>query len=279
MYRGLNLLGTDLWICEYNEGETRLMRNAVPVTRMEAAPEVYALNRALAETVMEEDFPVLFGKPVLMDVPAFQFLAKKFPQNELFKKIDIVPVKETSCVTSIGNPLEIFGNGKKAQNLNFSITPASKDVITLSQINDFPDACGSCIIPTDFGNSIVLVQELDNWNLWTFYRRKMILDALDSLIPHGGLSVRLITGGFSVCTIGRTTSTGTTAGAYLLNCGIGRTMPLELAIRRSEYRDYWLIRPEEKAERLIPIRESADEKVYMLPPLEAWRPALVSGML
>ena len=151
-------------------------------------------------------------------------------------------------------------------------------MIPLSQINVSPDACGSCIIPTGFGNSIVLVQELDNRNLWTFYRRKMILDALDSLLPHGGLPVCLITGGFSVCTIGRTTAAGTTAGAYLLNCGIGRTMPLELAIRRSEYRDYWLIRPEEKAERLIPIRETADEKVYMLPPLEAWKPALVSGM-
>lgn len=278
MYRGRNRLGVDSWICEYNEGETRLIRNAVPVSRMESAPEVYALNGVSAETVTAEDFPVLFGKPILMDVPAFQILAKKFPQNELFRKVDIVPVKRTSGVTAVGNPLEIFENGKKAQNLNFSITPASKDVIPLSQINDSPDACGSCIIPTGFGNSIVLVQELDNRNLWTSYRRKMILDALDSLLPHGGLPVCLITGGFSVCTIGRTTAAGTTAGAYLLNCGIGRTMPLELAIRRSEYRDYWLIRPEEKAERLIPIRETADEKVYMLPPLEAWKPALVSGM-
>lgn len=280
MYLGHNRLGmAKSWECEYNEGETRLMLNAVPVTRMYANPAVYALNGALAEAVTQEDLPSLFSKPILMDVQAFQTLAKKFPQLDVFQKVDILPVKSTSGVTAIGNPLEIFENNKKAQNLLFSIIPASKDVKALSQVNGSPEACGSCLIPTGSGNNIVLIQELDNRNLWTCYRRKMILDALDHLLPQGGLPVRLLTGGFAICTIGRTTAPGTTAGVYLLNCGIGKTMPLELAIRRSEYQDYWLIRPEEKAERLVPIRETAEEKVYMLPPLEAWRPVLISGVI
>jgi hypothetical protein len=121
------------------------------------------------------------------------------------------------------------------------------------------------------------VQELDNQNLWTCYRRKMILDALDRLLPNGGLPVRLITGGFSICVRGRITASGRTAGAYLLNCGLGKTMPLELAIRRCEYKEYWLYRPEEEPKRLIPVRENGDEKIFSLPPLVAWQPVFVSG--
>ena len=92
MYLGHNRLGmAKSWECEYNEGETRLMLNAVPVTRMYANPAVYALNGALAEAVTQEDLPSLFSKPILMDVQAFQTLAKKFPQLDVFQKVDLLP--------------------------------------------------------------------------------------------------------------------------------------------------------------------------------------------
>ncbi|MGN0867489.1 MAG: hypothetical protein ACI4SG_07445 [Oligosphaeraceae bacterium] len=149
--------------------------------------------------------------------------------------------------------------------------------IPLSRLTTRPDACGSCLIPTEQGNSLLLIQELDSRNPWTFYRRAMILDALDGLLPHGGLPVRLLTGGFSLCLQGRVTEKGTTAGAYLQNCGIGRTMPLELAIRHGEYQEYWLMRAEEDPLPLVPIRETPQEKIYALPPLMAWQGALITG--
>jgi hypothetical protein len=54
-------------------------------------------------------------------------------------------------------------------------------------------------------------------------------------------------------------------------------MPLELAIRRCEYKEYWLYCPEEEPKRLIPVRENGDEKIFSLPPLVAWQPVFVSG--
>ena len=277
-YLGSGKLGLESWVTECNDAEFRLMVNAVPVTRMNANPEVYALNGNLARAVMAEDLPVLFSKPVLLDVAAFQILAEKFPQQNFFKKVDISFIQSSSGVTDTGDLREVFDSGKTALNLNYIITPASSDVIPLSQISKRPGTCGSCIIPTGLGSSIVLVQELDNRNLWTSYRREMILNALDRLIPAGGLSVRLLTGGFSICIKGRTAASGTTAGAYLLNCGIGKTMPLEIAIRRSADKDYWLYRPEQEPVKLTPARETADEKIYILPPLEAWKPALIATL-
>ena len=274
---GHDWFGYDSWMWDSNDSELRLMVNAVPVTRMDGDPDVYALNGNLAKGVSEEDLNILFEKPVLMDIAAFHILAEKFPRQSVFRKVSTTPLETASGVTDTKIPLEVFENGKTALNVNYAIVPASNDVIPLSQLKDLSDACGSCIIPTGYGNSIVLVQELDNQNLWTCYRRKMILDALDRLLPNGGLPVRLITGGFSICVRGRITASGRTAGAYLLNCGLGKTMPLELAIRRCEYKEYWLYRPEEEPKRLIPVRENGDEKIFSLPPLVAWQPVFVSG--
>ena len=73
------------------------------------------------------------------------------------------------------------------------------------------------------------------------YRRKAILDALDSAL--GGACVRLNTNGFSINVLGQKNAEGKTAGAFLLNLGCGRTMPLEFAIRNPASENYALHLP------------------------------------
>lgn len=277
MFLGQGRLGLDSWVTEANEAEPRLMVNGVPVTRRHANPQVYALNESLAAAVTPEDLPILWSKPVVMDVAAFRILAKRFPQERVFRQVRLEAVQATSGVTATGNPREIFPGGQSALGLQAAILPACPEGIPLSRISTREDAWGSCLMPTEQGNSLLLIQELDSRNLWTSYRRTMILDVLDQLLPQGGLPVRLLTGGFSLCLQGRVTEKGTTACAYLQNCGIGRTMPLKLAIRHGEFQEYWMVRPEEEPRRLLPIQKTPQEIIYALPPLMAWQGALITG--
>jgi len=277
LFRGSDLLAHPDWMEQLDVCEIRLMENAVPVTRMESAPEVFVLDQRAVVELAECDFPTVFAKSVLMDVPAFQDLAKRFFSLKFTKKVSIHSFEELAPATSARVAYEVFDGDKRAMDLYHMIRPESDDVRPCSTVTGAVGICGTCVIPTEFGGSVVLMQELANYFLWTGYRRKTVLDALDSLLV-GGMSVRLLTGGFSICVIGRKNADGKTVGAYLLNAGIGRTMPLELAIRNPAFAAYRFIRPEEDPVDLTPIRETAGEKVFSLPPLHAWEPMLIAGI-
>ena len=264
------------WINRRDPTEERLIENSVPLTCAGGLESVYWLSAERAKDVTEDDLVRLFAKPVMMDVPAFQSLAAKFPSLPFVRKVRIESVYNGLFV-SAGRKDELFAGNRQAMNLHWAITPLSADVRPLSSVTGLPGACGTCVVPSGFGGSFVLFQQFacNHW-LWTGPRRETILDAVDSLVP-GGLNVRLLTSGYVVAVHGRADKNGRTVGAYLLNAAAGETPPLEIAIRHPLFAD-WNVCTVEGVKTAEIVRRTAEEVVLRVPSLGAWQPLLVEGM-
>ena len=256
--------------------EERLIENAVPLACDGGRVSAYWLNAERVKDVTSEDVSAAFARPVLMDVEAFLALQAKFPELGFTKKVALERVSYNSLTARANAFKESFPGGMLAMNVRRAITPKSADVRAFSEITGRPGACGTCVIPTEFGGAVVLFQYFsahDGNLLWTGPGRKAVLDALDSCVP-GGLNVRLLTGGYVVAVHGRADADGRTAGAYLLNAAAGETPSLELAIRRPAG-GTWMVRTVDGERPAEVVRTGEDEIVVRIPPMGAWRPTLV----
>lgn len=170
-----------------------------------------------------------------MDIAAFRRLAGRFPDLAFVKKVRVEePPAEKSLATSCRTAgFERFGALGKCEGVKGWIRPLASDVVRMSEMTANASACGTCVIPTEFGGSVVLVQDMEfkapGWagsqQSWTGCRRHGILDALDRAVP-GGLPVRLLTDGYAVVVVAHKTPDGRTAGAFVMNMGTGETPPL-----------------------------------------------------
>jgi len=140
-----------------------------------------------------------------------------------------------------------------------------------------PKATGTCVVPTEFGGTVVLVQDA-NGNMphvaWPGGRRHAILDALDAARP-GGMPTRLLTDGYATSVSVRKTADGKTAGVFVLNLGMGETPSLELSVRNGGATAWRIVRPRLRDAPAAVVRTSASETVVRLPPLPAFGVVLV----
>ena len=240
----------------------RLAENAVPISVKYGAIEAYWLDGERARTLSRGDLPKIFAKPVLMTANAFPVLAKAFPDVVFLKKVDV-----RDCAG-----YETFADGCRAMNVSAAFIPKAADVKPLSGLTvEGAGSCGSCLIPTEFGGTVIGVQGIDmsknlaGCQLWTVARRKTILDALEAAVP-GKMRARLLTGGHSVEVIVRADVDGKTAGVFLLNPSMGATRPLKLAIRNGKSSS-WRVLSQNGTVPGSTERRSDDEVVVALPPM------------
>lgn len=277
IWHGRNALVVPEWKSLEDNTEMRLMTNAVPVVRSKSIREFFILNERAVRELTEEDFPEVFSGPVLMDIESFNRLKERFPGLEFPGKVKLQGFQELAAATSHRSNFELFEDGRRAMDFNTVITAVSPDVRFFSRTAAVPDSAGTCVIPTEFGGNVVLAQSLNNWVLWTGYRRKAVLDALDSVIP-GRMSVRLLTGGYAVNVIGRRDDgSGKTVGAFLLNISIGATPELELAIRNPAFKSFRIRRPDGTLETAETVSRSGSEIVLRIPGIPGWQPVLIEG--
>jgi len=251
----------------------RLAENAVPISAKYGAIEAYWLDGERAQTLSREDLPRIFAKPVLMTANAFPILEKAFPDVAFLKKVSV-----RDC-----EGYETFPDGCKAMNVSVAFLPKSADVKPLSGLTDGGEgSCGTCLIPTEFGGSVIGIQGIDmsknlaGCQLWTASRRKTILDALDAAVP-GKMHARLLTGGHSVEVIVRADADGRTAGVFLLNPSMGPTRPLKLAIRNGKA-EAWRVRTQTGDVPVVTTKRPDGEIVLELPPMPAASSCLVSPL-
>lgn len=275
LYRGKGSFALPEWCDRRNSAEERLVCNAVPVVRMESRPEAYVLDERCVRELTEGELSEVLSHVLLMDIAAYEKLGERFPQLSCVHSVKRVSGGKASACTAERLICEEYGDHKWALNMLSPLETTDNRVKKLSGVTDHPDLCGSCLIPTEFGGNILLIQDLETAIPWTTYRRECILNTLDSLIP-GGMSVRLLTSGFKVSVTGRCDSEGRCVGVYLLNLGSGRTMPLELAVRHPASEGFMLHLPECAPMPLEPIRKNGDEAVFQLPALEAIQPMLLT---
>ena len=254
-----------------------LARNALPMADQEARPDAYSVNASAVESLYREDLPRAFSKAVLMDVAAFQSLARRFPDLAFVKKVRI---DEPLANLNGEFGFERFGSRGECMGVVGMIRPLAPDVKPFSVLTADEAACGTCVIPTEFGGSVVLVQDMafaaPEWagpqQSWAGCRRHGILDALDRAVP-GGLSVRLMTDGYACAIIGRKTADGRTGGAFVINLGTGETPPLDVALRRGVTSEWSIVRPRMKA--FGASCPSQQEAIVRLPPLPAFGVAAI----
>jgi len=274
VYHGQNALGIPEWTSKDDQTEVFLMTNSVPVVRESGEAEFFILNERAVRELAEADLPVIFAKPVLADVHAFRLLAERFATLKFTSKVRLMRCADLPPVPGDEN-FEHFEGGRKARNCDSVIVPTSPDVRPFSRMLGAPDGAGTCLIPTEFGGSVILFQFMKDWIPWTGYRRKVILDALDSV---RWTSVRLLTGGYAVSvTVRKDDATGKTAGVFLLNTSVGSTPALELAIRNPAHGKFAMILPESKPVCLQIVKKTDGEIVVEIPPLRGWQPALITG--
>jgi len=252
------------WAHTIEPAETVLWENAVPLGVQEASPEVLAISERCAGELTEADFPELSGRVCLIEAKSFVLLQERFPSLGFAGKV--------RCVKPETPQREIF-DGKSAHGVNWALKAESPDVRTLSSLSGMEGFCGSCVVPTGKGGAWIVVQQFANW---TFYRRKAILDALDSLLPEG-LSIRLEPGGFAVAAMSRLDKTEKTRCAYLINTSIGKTPELKLKIRRGAFRN-WEVRDAEKRKIPVKVLSSTERETEIeIPSLAPWQGVLVRG--
>lgn len=278
VYMGNEALALPEWQGKTDETEERLMENGLPMSLPGAAPELFALSELSALSLGREDLAKCFAKPVLMDVKAFEIISQKFPDLKFVKKVKLKnPEMNFHLITDCA--IELFANGKRAENVFKVLSRMSDDVIFTSKVKgvDDADAGASAIIPTEFGGKIVLVQFLNIWHGWTGYRRECILDALDEVVP-GKMKVRLLTSGYAVCPFARVTPDGKAAGVFLLNSAAGDTPALQIALRNPAYKKYRLQRQMEKPIDLKVIARSDEEIILEIPSIAPWRAVFIEGV-
>ena len=284
---GEGCYGTDFWLQPVDTASvSALVRNGVPVADARAAPEAWFFNDRSVESLREADCQAVFAKAVLMDVKSFRRLAARFPKLGFAKKVTVrdAPAELAPATGLRVAGFERFSRHGQTENPKAYVYPRSADVRTFSTMTADTNACGTCVIPTEFGGKVVLVQDTSfvfagAWagpqHMWAGCRRAGILDALDSAVA-GGMSARLLTDGYAVAVVARQSKEGRTAGALLLNFGTGETPPLELAIRRGATKDWRVLRPKTAAISAEKVRETEGETVLRLPPLPAFGVAVVA---
>ena len=278
-YHGSEHFATPEWINHDESAVCRLAENALPVTVTEAEPDALFLNERSVRTLGAGDLATLFARPTMMNAATFAALGKRFPQLEFTRKVEIagLAAERAPATTVRASGYEVFASGGRSECVRALIAPKASDVETFSTMTADPKACGTCVVPTEFGGKAVIAQDMIDGGAhraWPNYRRGAILDALDRAVP-GGMPARLKTNGYSVSVWVRKTSGGRTAGVFVMNLGTGETPPLELAIRRGTA-DAWTVRRAKKPD--LPaevVRRDASETVLRLPPLGAFEPALV----
>ena len=279
--------GTDFWLQPVDTASvSALVRNGVPVADALAAPEAWFFNERSADSLREADFHAVFAKAVLMDVKNFRRLAERFPRLDFTKKVQIkdAPDELAPATGMRAAGFERFARHGQAENPKAYIYPKSADIRAFSTMTADTNACGTCVIPTEFGGKVVLVQDASfvfagAWagpqHMWAGCRRAGILDALDSAVA-GGMSARLLTDGYAVAVVVRRSKDGRTAGALLLNFGTGETPPLKLALRRPASKAWNLGRPKVPMTSAECVSATADEVVLRLPPLPAFGVSFVA---
>lgn len=244
--------------------------SGIPYTVAEAAPQVYGLNQKLAGFLTEKDAHDLLTKNVILDVAAYRELQKIIPDHPVFSKIQLAD-NQPQWKKYLPGTIVLSGEHYRFQAVA-PILKQSDDVRSFSTILEMPEAAGHCIIPTGDGGNLLLIPHL-NTN-WTTPLRKAVQDMLDDAVPEK-LSARLLTGGFSLSMQTRVNRSGRTSAIYLQNASVGRTMPLEIAIRRPAEGDYYLYRGFEAPQKLQ-CRCAGDELLVTIPPLYAWQGALIA---
>lgn len=262
------------------EAVAAVARNGVPMADALAAPEAWIFMGYSVEALREEEIPEVFSKAVVLDARDFRRLAARFPKLAFTQKVSFKdPPKEVALATALRRAgFERFARHGQAENPKAFIYPQAQDVVPFSTMTADTNACGTCIVPTEFGGKVVLVQDntfvfAPAWagpqHMWPGCRRAGILDALDAAVP-GGMSVRLLTDGYAVAVVARQSKDGRTAGAFLLNLGTGETPPLELAIRRGAAKSWRVMRPKTAPTAAEKVRETAGETVLRIPSLPAF---------
>ena len=279
VYHGSGHFATDEWYNHVDDKLTRLARNALPVTVTEAQPEALIVNERSVRTLTTNDLAKVFAWPTLMDSAAFEALGKRFPELKFTHKLKVEPLAgERALSTSVrASGYEQFANRGKCEKVRALLYPQSEDVVRFSEMTADLKACGTCVVPTEFGGKVVVVQDLDgNWPhvCWPGCRRHAILDALDAAVP-GGMPARILTDGYALSLTVRKDLCWQTAGVLVMNLGLGETPPLELAIRRGVGDAWQVMLPKGKPSSAEVVRRSADETVIRLPPLQACQPVLV----
>ena len=233
-YDGVRERGGSSWTSKSTEEFAWFSENAIPMSAPGGKCDVRYLTEKAAKKIVKEDLPKLFSGAVLLEAPAWMVLAKNFPDEPSFAKISISTIPQDALATAKERPLELFEGDRKSGDLGYAITPKAKDVKPMSAITTMPGACGTCIVPTSFGGSAIVMQKYraSAAGFWTHYRRKAVLDAMDMCVK-GGMNARLLTGGFAVPVVVRADSEGRTACAFLMNINYGATRPLELSIRNA----------------------------------------------
>lgn len=247
-----------------------ILFNGIPYTVAEAAPQVYGLNQKLAGFLTVKDAQELLTKNVILDVAAYRELQKIIPDHPVFAKIhlaDDLP-QWKKCLPGT---VVLSGEHHRFQAV-VPILKQSDDVRSFSTILEMPETVGHCIIPTDDGGNLLLVQHFNCY--WTTPLRKAVQDMLDEVVP-GKLPARLLTGGFSLSMQTRVNRSGRTSAIYLQNASVGRTMPLEIAIRRPASGEYYLYRDFEAPQKLQ-CRRNGDELIVTAPAILAWQGALIA---
>ena len=260
-----------------------LARNGLPMADSLAAPDAWHLSSLSVNTLRTEDLRMVFSKGVLMDVKAFRRLVERFPELCFAKKVSFKDAPRALHSWRDAS-FERFARHGQCGNLRAYIFPQTKDVRAFSTMSGATNACGTCVIPTEFGGKVVLAQDVSfpadtpSWmgpqRMWPGCRRAGILDALDAAVP-GGMPVRLLTDGYAVIVVARKAADGRTAGAFLFNFATGETPPLELAIRRGATASWRVWRPKSAPSAADMVREADGETVLRLPPLPAFGVAAI----
>ena len=280
-YHGADHWATKDWASHDEKDASALMACGVPVTVTEAAPDAFWLNERCVGTLAEGDLKDVFARPVVMSAAAFAALAKRFPKLGFTQKlkIEFTGAERALATVKRANGYELFPSGLKSANVKAYILPKAADVKPFSAMTADDKACGTCVVPTEFGGKVVVAQEVPaHWPhaVWPGCRRHAVLDALDAATP-GGQSARLLTDGYAVAVSVRKTADGRTAGVFLFNLGLGETPPLELAIRRGAGTAWRVSSPRQPESSAEVVRATGDEIVVRVPPMQAYGAALVGG--
>ena len=275
LYRGAKIYEQPEWMDQSHQSENWMMKNSMPVTRPETMPEAFWLDERAVRELACEDLQKCFSKAVLMNTSVFEQLSRKFPELQFTKKVELkdASTSRDAVNSNLNEMFECFEGDKLSMFLSKIILPQDSSVKPFSSVTGGGSGCGTCVIPTEFGGSVVLKQDMRWPNFWNGYRRKAILDALDFAL--GGSFVRLNTNGFAINVLGQKNAEGKTVGAFLLNLGCGRTMPLEFAIRNPASENYALHLPGKDPIPLTPVSRKGNGLVFKLPALEIWQPAAI----
>ena len=275
---GENRYACDDWLRTLEAELVHLSENALPITVPEGEPDAFLADDRTVRTLGEGDLGRLFSKPVLISPKTLAALSEKFPSLKFPKKVDLPNCPGGRAADSRPSGLERFKSGQTSERIVSMVYPVSDDVVRLSEMTADPKACGTCVIPTEFGGHVVLAQDVQCKRVhtnWPGCRRHAILDALDLAVP-GGMPARIMTDGYALAVAVRKDVSGRTAGVFLMNLGTGETPTLELAIRRGAAKNWRVVLPRTSAVAAETVRASASEAVVRVPSLPAFGVALVT---